>query len=109
MAGDYCPLQRDPEDGGNLPSVQLAHRGAGMSLPIRVWICRCCDDRCIVLRDTPPEDVCCRDLSIFPIPWVAANAVQLEPVALIEIAASLSEASSHVMAEAAASLRGPGL
>ena len=71
----------------------------------RVWVCRCCDDRCIVLRDTQPEDVCCRDLSIFPIPWRDANAVQLEPAVLIEIAASLTEASSHVMTEAAASLR----
>ena len=81
-------------------------------LPPRVWVCdECGDRRCILLRDDPPIDrldTGCPWSSLYT-RWREADHIDSKPADLLTIAASLSEASSQVMAEAAAALRGPGL
>jgi len=73
----------------------------------RVWVCSQCDRECILIRDEPPVDcldVGCAWSSCYA-RWVDANAVQIGPADLLAIAASLSEATTRVMGEAAAYLR----
>ena len=72
----------------------------------RIWICVQCDRRCILIRDEPPVDRLdsgCPWCGLYS-RWVEVDR-RLDPVILLDIGVTLSDAAGQLMSETIDHLR----